>query len=679
MLRASSPSGFILLLLLAILDSSFGNVSVSEIFSDHMVLRKADRVPIWGKADPGEKISVTITTQTVSTVAGPDGRWQIFLNLKDFDAGPFEMSIEGKNCIKITDILVGEVWLASGQSNMAFTLREAIGFQEERALPANSMIRQFSAENIASPIPQEDIKGSWISATPCQIGDFSAVGYFFAKALQKDLQTPVGILNITWGGTRIDAWTSFEALDSVPSFADARARTNEKLERYHVNRSKYLLDFQTWLKSNQREDKPSLNTNQFTEEAINPLDWEKVTLPGSLKKYSFPSSGVIWLRKEVLVSNEIAGRSLRITVGAHDNFDTLYWNGHRIDGYDVESLPGRNFKRLFTIPAAAVNPGANILAFRIYAPVEIEEFPLESGSGLTVLGEWLARAEHTFPPLEQKIVSQVPVSPDAPPRPSNMPGYLFNGMVNPVAGYALSGFLWYQGESDVNHAQSYGNAFQLLIKDWREKWKNDLLPFYFCQLPNYRTKETSPTESNWAELREAQTLALQLPHTGQAVLIDLGESGDIHPRNKREVGERLAKTALSKSYGKSIHGLSPTYSSMIVEGNKIRLKFNHVESGLIARSLPETYDVRTESGRTAPLFRNSPESQLEGFAICGSDQKWVWANACIDGNDVLVWTDQIKEPVAVRYAWANNPTANLYSGAGLPVTPFRTDTFTNLD
>jgi sialate O-acetylesterase len=250
-------------------------------------------------------------------------------------------------------------------------------------------------------------------------------------------------------------------------------------------------------------------------------------------------------------------------------------------------------------------------------------------------------------------------------------------MINPLIPYAISGFIWYQGESNLPRAYQYRYAFPLLIKDWRQHWENEKLPFYFCQLANYYPKTTQPAESTFAfaELREAQSMTLKLPHTGHAVLIDLGDSENVHFGHKREAGERLAAVALANTYGKKIPFSGPVYSSMKIEDGKIRVQFDHVDGGLVARPLGATYSVNAVNDAVAPLVRNSPKSELEGFAICGEDHKWVWADAKIDGNSVLVWSDQLPKPVAVRYAWADNPICNLYNAAGLPASTFRTDDF----
>jgi sialate O-acetylesterase len=314
----------------------------------------------------------------------------------------------------------------------------------------------------------------------------------------------------------------------------------------------------------------------------------------------------------------------------------------------------------------------NQLAVRLFAPAEPPGFSWFPSVGTTkILGGWMAKAEYALPPLDPDAKKAVP------PLTGQhvLPGRLFNGMVHPILPYAIRGVLWYQGESNTGNASLYRTSFPLLIKDWRQQWQQGDFPFYFCQLANYRAKTDQPGESVWAELREAQAKTLSVPNTGMAVLIDTGESEDIHPQSKQIAGERLAKIALAKTYGREVVPSGPSYASMKIEGSAIRLIFDHLGGGLVAKEVPATYDVMRKAGKTAPLVRNSPHSQLEGFAICGADKRWVWAEAKIDGDTVLVSSKQVPSPIAVRYGWADNPTCNLYNAADLPASPFRTDEF----
>ena len=290
-------------------------------------------------------------------------------------------------------------------------------------------------------------------------------------------------------------------------------------------------------------------------------------------------------------------------------------------------------------------------------------------------GEWLARAEYEFPALDAKALASAPKPPASVLGEMNCPSSIFNGMIAPILPYAIRGVIWYQGENNCRRAYQYRTAFPLMISGWRKQWNQGDFPFYFCQLANHLGKKPTPDESTWAELRDAQSVALKLPNTGQAVLVDVGESADIHPRNKKDAGERLALIALAKDFGKSLPYSGPVFDSLKIEGHKAILTFRHTDGGLIAKPLAATYDVSSKANMTAPLVRNSPNSQLEGFAICGQDKQWVWADAKIEGDKVVVTSDKVAVPVAVRYAWADNPTCNLYNGANLPASPFRTDDF----
>jgi sialate O-acetylesterase len=350
-------------------------------------------------------------------------------------------------------------------------------------------------------------------------------------------------------------------------------------------------------------------------------------------------------------------------------FEKVYWNGRLIGEVSYHNRSGTGTRWHYYIPPELVQDGVNYLAIRFYAPTDLPGFGWYPGLDGKALN-WRIKKEYGLPP--------VPADNPAPKLAVRYvaTGSLFNGMLRPIIPYAIRGAVWYQGEANAKAAFDYREELPLLINDWRKHWGQERLPFYFVQLPQYRDKSKNPGDkSTWAELREAQMLALLLPDTGMAVTIDTGESKDIHPQAKDVAGERLARIALAKVYGQSIPYMGPLYEAISVEGNKVRLSFKYLEGGLVAKEVPAVYDVNRTRGKTAPLVRNSPQSELEGFAICGEDKKWVWADAKIDGDTVLVWSDKVPAPVAVRYAWADNPTCNLYNQAGLPASPFRTDDF----
>lgn len=651
-----------------------GEVSLPAIISNHMVLEKSAKVPIWGKAEPGEEITVTLGDRTAKATAGADGRWTTSLDLKDSGPGPFEMTVAGKNKLTISDVLVGEVWVAGGQSNMEWVLHDTTGAAEEIAKSANPMFRQFRVGKKASAKPLDDCKGSWVAAGPQTSGGFTAVGYYFGKAIQNELGVPVGIICDNWGGTCSEAWTSPESLDTDPELKDARLSWQAREEAYPAKKQAYVDGLDKWIKEDSREDKPMADVSAYAGLDASTEGWVPVKVPGPVAAPGLPKTGAVWLRKEINIPEEAKG-DLPLYLPL-EGFDSVYWNGKPVKKTTIATFPGVGHDSRPNIPPKQVKQGKNVLAIRFYEPDKSAAIRGVPVAGKTALGgTWMARAEYSFPdPDPQKTAALPPPSGNAP-EPQNVPGYLFNGMIHPILPYAITGVIWYQGESNSGRAIRYRTAFPLVIADWRKHWGRGDFPFYFCQIANYREKNSEPEDNNLSELREAQSMALRVPNTGQAVLIDLGEANNIHPRNKKDVGARLAAIALANQYGKNIPFSGPVFDSMKIVDDKAIVTFRHTEGGLVAASLPETCVLSSPAGKTAPLVRNSPGSEVEGFAICGADRKWVWADARIDGDKVIVRSDKVPAPVAVRYAWARNPTCNLYNGAGFPTSPFRTDDF----
>ncbi|MDB6137809.1 MAG: 9-O-acetylesterase, partial [Verrucomicrobiaceae bacterium] len=512
-------------------------------------------------------------------------------------------------------------------------------------------------------------------AGPASSGDFTAVGYYFGKNLQLARKQPVGIIHASNGGTFIEPWTPADAFDRVDAFKASTAAMRKSSKDYPALKAKFASDFAAWLKKNEREDKPCPDPDVYAEENVSTADWKTVTLPGKPAEQNFSSSGVFWLRRDIDVSATLAHQGFKIMMGPLGGCWQVYWNGKKLTEMTYAQLPGKDFSCYFAVPPDQIRAGKNTLAIRIYSPASpliVSAKTLWAGP-VVLDGKWFARVERSFPELDPEIMNSAPRL--TYKLPEMLPGTLFNALIRPVVPYALAGVLWYQGENNVRRAYEYRLAFPTLIKGWREKWKRDDLPFYFCQLCNNNSKLPQPAESAWAELRESQSLALALPATGQAVTIDLGEAGDLHARDKKTVGERLFRIAEAKHYGQPVAWSGPVYDSIAIKGGRALIQFQGADKGLVAAKLAANYNIKTLLGETAPLVRNSPRSELEGFAICGEDRKWSWADAMIQGNAVLVWSEQVPAPVAVRYAWADNPTCNLYNGAGLPASPFRTDDF----
>jgi len=619
------------------------------------------------------------------TLAGPDGKWRLNLDLQAEAQGPFSLVVEGKNKLTIADVLVGQVWVCGGQSNMELAVSKALGADAEQALPENRMLRQFLPRKEGSLTPVDDGVGQWTVAGPTTVGDYTAVGYYFAKKLQHDLQAPVGFINAAVSGTPVEAWMSADALAKDPDLKSGSDAEIAAVQAFPQLQQDFETKFAAWTQQYQRQDHVPADVKAFAAPGASLDGWKTITLPGSLAQNGLPAAGAIWIRRQVDIPATPPKALLmgsQLSLGNIHGFETVYWNGVKI-GEKNGKTPGTSQYRRYGVPVQLLEPGTTAtLAVRIYNPVgdaalnEDKSAPFLSDH-VKLAGPWMAKAEYELPPLAPEAMAGYPLAPHQPELMKYVATNLNNGVIHPLIPYAIKGAVWYQGESNATRAVQYRTAFPLMIQDWRAKWNQGDFPFYFCQLVNFMAKAKVPTESAWAELRDAQASALSLPNTGMAVLIDLGEAGNLHPRNKRDAGERLALIALAKDYGQNVAYSGPTYASSTVGGDHLTIHFTHADGGLVAKPLPATYLLSTlGAAQTLPLVPNSPKSQLEGFQVCGDDHKWQWADAKIapDGT-VAVSSPAVPKPAYVRYAWSDDPTCNLYNGAGLPAAPFRTDDF----
>lgn len=633
------------------------DVTLPAIFSDHAVLQRSNNVPVWGKAAPGEVVSVSLDGTTAKTTADADGKWKAVIDLSAKSPGPHELTVQGNNLLSVRDVLVGEVWLCSGQSNMEWPLRGSGGASEEIAKSANPQLRLFKVKTIASATPLDDVAGKWVVATPATTPDFTAAGYYFGQSLQRALGAPVGLINSSWGGTPVEAWTSAGGF-SIDATLMSGA---EKARRDVVDYNAFLAAYYDWMSRQKRTDRaPDLSFNTQAESASG---WSPVTLPGSLASAGPADGGAVWISKKVTLPAAAVGSGLQVFFGDVSDAVRIYWNGIPVGEGGIEVTEHR-----YSLHARHVTATEGMLTARIFNPAGgpgivpgNTRFRVDyKGGAIQLAGEWQARAEYAFPPL----AAGAPACPKkpSPPRAANqIAGYLFDGMIRPLIPSAIAGVIWYQGEQNWDRGWQYRTAFPLMIADWRRQWGRGDIPFYFCQLANYQAESAKPGDSLWAEVRDSQTAALALPQTGMAVLIDVGEANNIHPADKRSVGERLSRLALANTYGKTMVTAGPMFVSGKVEGASMRITFGGTGGGLVARP------IKPSSPR--------PESEVQGFMICGADRKWVWARARIDDATVVVSSPDVPAPVAVRYAWADNPVCNLYNGAGLPAAPFRTDDF----
>jgi sialate O-acetylesterase len=639
-------------------------MQVASLFQNHMVLQRDRPVPVWGRAAPGTRVSVSLSRDGASAeaAAGADGRWRAKLP-PQAAGGPFEMEVRGAGKeFRFRDVHVGEVWVASGQSNMQMALGASRDAEREVAESAFPGIRMLTAAQVARVARQEDLGGgTWQVSGPETAGAFSAVAYFFARELHRKLGVAVGIINSSWGGTPAEAWTSREGLQADPAlrhYIDSLDRIlGPEGDAERKAREKARLDWEAAL--------PVDPGNRGLEEGwhapgSDSSGWKRMRLPTGWQAAGLDFSGVLWFRKEIEIPRAWQGKDLELRVGACDKRDFTYFNGEFMGSLGMEDRPDAwCTPRVYTVPARRVATGRNVVAVRVFSNIyqggmigpSKEMWAAPSGAPpqerLPLDGEWRYEVERNF----GKITAAAPVQ-GYGDGCANTPSVLFNGMIAPLMPFAVRGFIWYQGESNVARAGEYRALFPAMIRDWRRGWGDPGLSFHFVQLANYLGVKDAPSESDWAVLREAQRFTLEMvPKTGMAVIVDIGEAGDIHPKNKQDVGRRLADCALAKDYGSRDHvGSSPLPRSASAHGGRVTVRFAHAGPGL----------------RTGG-------KKLEGFALAGADRVFAWANAVIEGADrVAVSCPAVPEPRWVRYAWADNPVANLLGGTGLPASPFET-------
>jgi sialate O-acetylesterase len=633
-------------------------VRLPALVGSHMVLQRERPVPVWGWAAPGEQVRITFRGKTyVATAPDATGRWQATLPATPA-GGPCELTVKGQNTLVLTDVLVGDVWLASGQSNMQMPVKDRPGgyqpvqqADQEIAAAHWPSIRFFTVSQTAAYRPQAEVAGSgWQVCSPATVAQLSAVAYFFGRDLYQKYTVPVGLLVSSWGGTPAEAWTSAEGLHALPAFGAQVADFAQRTTSLHDDQLAYQTKQSELLRNVRAHDHGYLPNGQTWAAAnFDARAWPTMPVPGIWE--SMPGlatyDGVVWLRKEIDLPASLASQPLTLTLGKIDDADSTFINGVRV-GYGS----GYDKPRRYPVPAGLLHPGRNVIAVRV----------VDTGGGGGLVGEpseLMLSAPSGAPalPLAGPWQYQVGLDPQVQPVPpvpgggEHAPTALYNGMIAPLQPLALKGVIWYQGESNAERAEQYRTLFPALIADWRRRWNTEL-PFLFVQLASFMPARPAPTESAWAELREAQALTLRLPGTGMATAIDIGEAADIHPHNKQEVGRRLALAARHVAYGdKDVVYSGPTYASMAVAGSSIRLKFSQSGTGL--------------------LVKNGPG--LQGFAVAGADRQFHWATARLMGQEVVVQSPDVPQPVAVRYDWADNPNGNLTNKEGLPALPFRTD------
>jgi sialate O-acetylesterase len=636
------------------------DVKLPAIFGENMVLQQNMPIKVWGWAAADEKVSVKLADKEQATQADKNGDWAVSFDPLKAGGEAVELTVTGKNTLTFKNILVGEVWICSGQSNMEFRLISARNAQKEIEQSDYPQIREFSVEHIPCAIVARDLKGKWAVCGPKTSADFSAVGYFFARELHKDLKVPVGMIHSSWGATASEPWTSREGLKDVPWFKtilkeyDAFTRDMADARTPEEARAAAEKIPEAWYAKYRHQDPGNKGFDLgYASPDFDDAAWKEMKLPDIIQNHVPKVNGAFWFRKTVDVPEKLAGNDLLLNLGPVDDFDTTYFNGKFVGAIGKETPNAYSVPRSYKVPGNLVKAGRNVIAVRVFdwagtggicgRPEQMKLLlptDKEPQQVADLSGAWKYKTELALPQMEFLN----------PPGTAGSPCGLYNGMIAPLTPFPIRGAIWYQGESNSGAAIKYRTVFPALIKDWRAKWNQPEMPFLFVQLANFMARADQPTESCWAELREAQMMTLALPKTGMAVTIDIGDAVDIHPKNKQDVGKRLELAALAQAYGKDVIFSGPIYKSMKIEGDKVRLSFDHLGGGLVVKG-----------------------DKLVGFAIAGEDRKFVWAEAVVAGDTVVVSSAKVPHPKAVRYAWADNPACNLCNKAGLPASPFRTD------
>jgi sialate O-acetylesterase len=646
---------------------------VHPLFASHMVLQRGKADPVWGWTKPGETVTVNFKDKTVQAIADASGRWEV--KVGPFKTGgPYLMTIRTtKDVLVLSDILIGDVWVCSGQSNMEFGIGNLTNAPEEIQKANYPQIRLFGLPKYLNNEPQalfgptKDGLPAWSSGmvqwnlcTPqnIQIGNwsgFSAVGYFFGRALYQNLNVPIGLIQTTWGGTICEAWVSGEALEAMPDFKNPLKKlrqevADEKAGIYVPN--PFDQQMAKWYATNDIGSAPG---EEWSIQAFDDRAWKTMRLPTYFELAGLPDfDGIVWFRKEVDLPENWAGKKLELHLGPIDDRDTTFFNGVKVGA--------RNFydqSRDYVVPGELVKAGHNVIAVRVldtggygglYGKPEqmhLDAKDVADASPISLATEW--RYQDSLPLAKAAIPPPTPSGPGG--GNPNVVTVLFNGMISPLLPFGIKGAIWYQGESNAGRGRQYQSLLPIMIQDWRNRFECGDFPFFIVQLAAFNDVTPEPGDSNWAEIREAQQLsALKVGNSATASAMDLGNAKDIHPKNKPEVGRRLALCAEAITYGERVEYQGPTFKKVKYEGNQAIVEFTHARGGLV---------VKGES--------------LQGFALAGEDGKFFWAHATIKGHKVVVSAAQVAQVKAVRYAWADNPVANLYNKAGLPANSFRTD------
>ncbi len=633
----------LIIFILSLNDISEAKLLVSKLYSDHMVIQRNQPIVVWGWTDANKMVMINFNNSEYSAIANDKGDWKVTLPMMK-EGGPFEMTISSSDeKIVIMDILIGDVWLCSGQSNMEWIVANSNNADDEIKNSFDNKLRQFDIPNTSSEKPENDILGGdWKISNPENTGNFSATAYFFAKELEH-VDVPIGLINSSWGGSRIETWMSAKSIN-INNQQELMDEVKNQAELEYINQLKKFQQIFPGISDvdlGMSNDQPIWASSELDE-----LDWKEIVVPIFWEDAGFNGlDGIGWYRTTFYLTPEEANGEFELGLGKIDDSDIAWLNGIKVG----EMTQAWDQPRVYKIPSNVLNEGKNVLCVRVD----------DTGGAGGIWGDVSSvylKSLSLVKPLAGNWKFRIGAVKRTEIATNQIPTLLYNRMIHPIISFPIKGVIWYQGESNANNVEDafkYRKVFSDMIKDWRASWNVGDFPFLFVQLANYREPIEQPYDSPWAMIRESQSDVLTLPNTGQAVIIDIGNANDVHPRDKQNVGLRLSLAARKIAYGENIVFSGPTYKSSKIKNGKMIISFDNIGSGLVCK---DKYGC------------------VKGFAIAGADKKFVWASAFIENNKIVVWNEKIKNPKYVRYGWADNPDdLNLYNEEGLPACPFRTD------
>lgn len=631
-----------------------GDLKLNSLFSDDMVLQRGQVLSVYGEAKPGSEVSIRFIGKDFSTKSEESGDWKV--QIGEYSAGgPYEMQISSnEKTITLTNLMIGDVWICSGQSNMNMPLAgwgRVLNYENEIANADYPNIRLLTIPLTLAPSPQQKVDtDGWKVCSPKNVENFSAVGYFFGRDVYKETNVPIGLIHVSKGGTPVETWMCEAALSDRPDLSEKIEWVKKSDNALYKNlKSDYKNAYKEWLARLDENDPGYTENVKWYSEEIDISEWETMPLPGAWEGSIGDYDGVIWFAKEVDIPESWSDEEIIVNLGPIQDYDRTYVNGEY-----VGDQTSRNSLSRYIVKPGLFRAGKNRIVTRVLDMYgagglwgKYDNFEVRSASGKTISlkGDWFYKKGVDLTVYTEK--------PPKAPNPDRNPMILFNGMVSPILDVRAAGVIWYQGESNSRNAYQYREMFPRMITHWRDHFNNDKMVFYFVQLANYTLNGYNVDTEVWATLRESQAAALLLPNTEMATAIDIGDPFDVHPRNKQEVGKRLALKALHNYYEKDIPFSGPVYKSVSFKGNKAIVSFDYTYNG----------------------FSVNDNKPIREFELAGDDEKFYPASAEISGDKIIVISPDVPNPAAVRYAWKNYPLVNLYNSAGLPIYPFRTDNY----